>query len=82
MGANQQRPAHGSTAQPPSGGGQRQQGALCSEHGALSCAGCRSLGWGISRCCRAGHEGHTGSSAGARAPPRVALGRQVLVPEA
>ena len=69
----------------PPGAGSGTQGALGLEHGAPSCARCRSLGWGISRCCRAGHEGHTGSSAGPscpRAPPRVALGRQVLVPEA
>ena len=49
-----------------------------------SCARCKSLGWGISRCCRAGHEGHTDPSAGPRCPrvpPRVAPGRQVLVPE-
>ena len=56
----------------------------CLEHGAPSCPKCKSLGWGISRCCRAGHKGHADPSAGPRcprAPPRVALGRQVLVPE-
>ena len=52
----------------PPGAGSGTQGALCLEHGAPSCARCRSLGWGISRCCRAGHEGHTGSSAGPRRP--------------
>ena len=44
----------------------------------------KSLGQGISRCCRAGHAGHTGSSLGPsypRVPLRVAPGRQVLVPE-
>ena len=66
----------------PPGAGSGTQGALCLEHGAPSCARCRNLGWGISRCCRAGHKGHTGSSAGPRAPPRVAPGRQVLVPRA
>ena len=69
----------------PPGAGSGTQGALCLEHGAPSCARCRSLGWGISRCCRAGHEGHAGSSGGSGcpiAPPRVAPGRQVLVPEA
>ena len=67
------------------GAGSGTQGALCLEHGAPSCARCRSLGWGISRCCRAGHEGHAGSSGGPGCPialPRVAPGRQVLVPEA
>ena len=60
------------------------QGALCLEHGATSCARCRSLGWGIGRCCRASHKGHTDPAAGSRcprAPPRVAPRRQVLVPE-
>ena len=69
----------------PPGAGNGTRGALCLEHGAPSCARCRSLGWGISRCCRAGHEGHAGSSAGPGCPrvlPRVAPGRQVLVPEA
>ena len=64
--------------------GNGTQGALYLEHGAPSCPRCRSLGWGISRCCRAGHEGHGGSAAGPRcpaAPPRVAPGRQVLVPQ-
>ena len=69
----------------PPGVGSGTQGALCLERGALSCARCRSLGWGISRCCRAGHEGHTVSLMGPscpRAPPRVTPGRQVLVPKA
>ena len=69
----------------PPGACSGTQGALCLEHGAPSCARCRRLGWGISRCCRAGHEGHTGSSTEPgcpRAPPRVAPGRQVLFPEA
>ena len=60
------------------------QGALCLEHGAPSCPRCRSRGWGISRCCRAGHEGYDGSAAGLRcpvAPLRVAPGPQVLVPQ-
>ena len=68
----------------PPGAGSGTQGALCLEHGATSCARYRSLGWGISRCCWAGHEGHTNPSGGPRcpkAPPRVAPGRQVLVPE-
>ena len=68
----------------PPGAGNGTQGTLCLEHEAPSCARCRSLGWGISRCCRAGHEGHTDPSAGPRCPrvpPRVAPGRQVLVPE-
>ena len=66
------------------GAGNDTQGALCLEHGAPLCPRCKSLGWGISRCCRVGHEGHTDPSAGPRcprAPPRVAPGRQVLVPE-
>ena len=52
--------------------------ALCLEHAT------EAWGWGISRCYRAGHEGHTDPSAGPRCPrvpPRVAPGRQVLVPE-
>ena len=68
----------------PLGAGGGTQGALCLEHGAPSCARCKSTGWGISRCCRAGHDGHTGPSAGPRCPrvpPRVAPGCQVLVPE-
>ena len=68
----------------PPGAGSGTQGALCLEHGAPSCARCKSLGWGISRCCRAGHKGHTDPSAGLRCPrvlPRVAPGRQVLVPK-
>ena len=69
----------------PPGTGSGTQGALCLQHGAPSCARCRSLGRGISRCCRAGHEGHVGSSGGSGcpiAPPWVAPVRQVLVPEA
>ena len=69
----------------PLGAASGTQGALCLEHGAPSCARCRSLAWGISRCCRAGHEGHTDPSAGPRCPrvpPRVAHAHtQVLVPE-
>ena len=42
------------------------QGALSLEHGAPSCPRCRSLGWGIIQCCRAGHEGHNDPSAGPR----------------
>ena len=79
------RPARGSTAHPPSGGRRRHTGCTCLEHGVPFCARCRSLGTGISCCCWAGHEGHTGSSAGPsrpRAPPQVTPGRQVLVPEA
>ena len=66
----------------PPGAGSGTQGALCLEHGAPSCVRCKSLGWGISRCCRTGHVGHTDLSAGRclRAPPRVAPGRHVLVP--
>ena len=68
----------------PPGAGSGTQGALCLEHGAPCCAMCRSLGTGISLCCRAGHDGHTGCSAGPRCPrvpPRVAPGRQVLIPQ-
>ena len=66
------------------GVGTGTQGALSLEHGAPSCPRCKSRGWGISRCCRAGHEEHTDPSAGPRCPrvpPRVAPGRQVLVLE-
>ena len=69
----------------PPGVGSGTQGALCLVHGAPSCARCRSLGWGISRCCRASHTGHAGPSGSSSCPvvpPRVAPGRQVLVPEA
>ena len=68
----------------PPGAGSGTQGALCLEHGTPLCPRCRSLGWGISRCCRAGHEGHGGSAVDPQcpaAPPRVALGHQVLVPQ-
>ena len=68
----------------PPGVGSGTQGALCLEHGASLCARCRSMDWGISRCCQTGHEGHTDTSAGPRcprAPPPVAPRRQVLVPE-
>ena len=68
----------------PPRAGSGTQGALCLEHGAPSCARCRSPGCGISHCCRVGHEGHTDPSAGPRcprAPPRFAPQRQVLVPE-
>ena len=68
----------------PPGAGSGTQGALCLEHGAPSCPSCKSLGWGISRCCRAGHKGHTNRSAGPRCPrvpPWVAPGRQVLLGE-
>ena len=68
----------------PPGAGSGTQGEIWLEHGAPSCPRCRSLGWGFSRCCRAGHEGHTDPSAGPRfprIPPRVAPGRQVLVLE-
>ena len=60
------------------------QGALCLEHGAPSCAKGISLCWGISRRCPAGHEGHANLAASPhcpRAPPRVAPGCEVLVPE-
>ena len=66
------------------GAGGGTQGLLCLEHGAPSCPRCRSVGWGISRCGRARHEGHADPSAGPRCPripPWVAPGRQVLVPE-
>ena len=69
----------------PPRAGSGTQGALCLEHGAPSCARCRSLGWGMSRCCRAGHVGHAGLSGASScpvAPPRVAPGRQVLATEA
>ena len=69
----------------PTGAGSGTQGAVCLEHGVPSCTRCRSLGCGISRCCRAGHEGHAGSLGGPSCPigpPRVAPGRHVLVPEA
>ena len=68
----------------PPGVGNGTQGALCLEHGAPSCPRYGGLGWGISRCCRVGHEGHTDPSAGPqcpRVPPRAAPGCQVLVPE-
>ena len=42
----------------PPGAGSGTVGTLCLKHGAASCARCRSLGWGISCCCGAGHEGH------------------------
>ena len=35
----------------PPRAGSGTQGALCLEHGAPSCARCKSLGWGISRAC-------------------------------
>ena len=41
-------------------------GARCVQHGSPSCRRCLQLGWGISRCCRAGHEGHR---APGQAPP-------------
>ena len=75
----------------PPGAGSGSQGVLCLEHGAPLCPKCRSLGWGISRYCRARHQGHAGPevgpwcpAAGPRcptAPPRVAPGRHVLVPQ-
>ena len=68
----------------PPGAGGGTQGALCVEHGAPSCARFRGLGWGVSRCCQAGHEGHACSLAGPgcpNVPHWVAPGRQVLVPE-
>ena len=76
-------PAAPQRSRPPVAGS-GTQGALCLEHGAPSCPRCRSLGWGISCGCCAGHEGHGGSAAGPQcpvAPPRVPPGRQVLVPE-
>ena len=69
----------------PPGAGSGTQGALCLVHGAPLCARCRSVGWGISRCCRAGHTVHAGPSGSSSCPvvpPRIAPGRQVLVPEA
>ena len=53
----------------PPGGGSGTRGALCMEHGVPSCSRCKSLGWGISCCCRAGHEGQCGPSAGLACPP-------------
>ena len=63
------------------GEGRGSVGARCTQHGSPSCRRCLQLGWGISRCCRAGHEGHT---APGQAPPpqRRAPGRQVLAPAA
>ena len=63
------------------GEGRGSVGARCAQHGSPSCRRCLQLGWGISRCCRAGHEGHT---APGQAPPqqRRAPGRQVLAPAA
>ena len=78
-------PSRRRSAAAPPGPGSGTQGAHCLEHGAPSCARYRSLGWGIGRCCRAGHVGHTGPSEGSGcpvAPPRGAPGRQVLVPAA
>ena len=77
-GAAKRRPARSPAAQPPTGARSGTQGALCLDHGAPSCTGCTSLGWGITRCCRAGHEGYPDLTAGPRcpkAPPRVAPGR-------
>ena len=48
------------------GEGRGSVGARCAQHGAPSCCRYLQLGWGISRCCRAGHEGHT---APGKAPP-------------
>ena len=48
----------------PSGAGSGTQCALCLDHWAPSCAPCKSLGWGISRRCRPGREGHGGSLGG------------------
>ena len=68
----------------PPGAGSGTWGTLCLEHGAPSGPRCKSLGSRISRYCRARHEGHGGSAAGPWCPaamPRVAPGRQVLVPQ-
>ena len=46
-------------------------GAQCAQHGSPSCRRCLQLGWGINRCCRAGHKGHT---APGQAPPPAATG--------
>ena len=51
------------------------------EHGAPLCHTCRSLGWGMSRCYRVGHEGHTDPAVSPKAPLQVAPGRHVLVPQ-
>ena len=59
----------------PPGGGSGTRGALCMENGAPSCARCKSLGWGISRCCRAGHEGHCRPTVGTGCPPAQPQGR-------
>ena len=63
------------------GEGRGSVGARCAQHGSPSCCRCLQLGWGINRCCRAGHEGHT---APGQTPPqqRRAPGRQVLAPAA
>ena len=58
----------------PPGAGSGTRGALCLEHMAPSCPRCKSLEWGISRYCRAGHEGHGGPAVGLR-PDGNASGR-------
>ena len=40
------------------GEGRGSVGARCAQRGSPSCRRCVQLGWGISWCCRAGHEGH------------------------
>ena len=50
------------------GEGRGSVGARCEEHGSPSCGCCLQLGYGISRCCRAGHAGHR--APGHAPPPR------------
>ena len=59
-------------------------GAICLVHGSPSCPWCMRMHCGISRCCRAGHEGHRGAPSDPVCPPvqaRVAPGRKVLPPQ-
>ena len=63
-GATLERAARGPAAQSPPGRAHWHPSALCMEHGGPSCARCKSLGWGISRCYRVAHEGQCGPMAG------------------
>ena len=63
------------------GEGRGLVGPRCAQHGSPSCRRCLQMGWGISRCCRAGHEGHMAPGQAPPPQPR-APGRQVLAPVA